>query len=267
MWSAISRTTDLSPSLPYATGVSVVPNTAPPLFSGHEQAEETLPSRGEEAGGPAAKHRAASPCGGTALSTGATAHLSTGKMQLTGESPIEGKGHAILVCSRHGSLRPEHTEEEKKKDNRDTGATTMMGWEGAATERSALSPSSDAALRTKNAREAQREARSTRHSGKKSGAEMRRWTKVAPRARCSESVAPPTLEWRSISENTAQHTRRQARPSAQEEAACWCSLEAKRAWKSCVSSNTSTLSCSLGRSSSSVSNLKGSSATGSSPGS
>lgn len=132
MWSAISRTTDLSPSLPYAIGVSVVPNTAPPLFSGHEQAEETLPSRGEEAGGPAAKHQAASLCGGTALSTGVTAHVSTGRMQLTGESPVKGKGHTILVCSHRSSSRLEHTEEEKKKkkkDNRDTGATTVMGGE------------------------------------------------------------------------------------------------------------------------------------------
>lgn len=57
-----------------------------------------------------------------------------------------------------------------------------------------------------------------------------------------------------------------AAPSAQEEACCG-GLLALRAWNNWVSSKTSNLSCSLGRSSSSVSNLNGSSATGSSPGS
>lgn len=190
-------------------------------------------------------------------------------MQLTGESPGKGKKSTPSSCAAttQSLLQQEQTGKKNKQGN---GCDNNNDGGGVVTERGAPSLSSGA-LRAENERApACGSLLSTAaHEG---GEEV--WGRdegrkgLLPRQGAWETtVAPPTLEWHSNSNNT-NTAAQQAGPTAQEEAAdCWCNLLAKRAWKSCVSSNTSTLSCSLGRSSSSVSNLNGSSATGSSPGS
>lgn len=249
----------LIPGLSHGFGASAVSNTAPPFFPGHVSKLKRCPQRGQETGVPAAKHRAAfSQAEQLRSSMGVTAHASAGKMQLTGESLGKEKRADHLYVQPPQPLAARTNEGGKRSG--ETGATTTMGRSGNGKEHPLPRPVTEkerppaCGLLHTAAREGEVRGRDEGEdwgcsTGKVLG---RQWWHHQP--------------WSCTRTPTTQHTRRQTGPAAQEED-CGGGRPAKRAWNSCVSSNTSTLSCSLGRSSSSVSNLNGSSATGSSPGS
>lgn len=83
---------------------------------GREQAREIPLERGGRGwGGACCKAPSSLLCGGTASSTGATAHVSA-RMQLTGESPGKGKrAHHPRVQRPHSPLRREQTGKNKKQ--------------------------------------------------------------------------------------------------------------------------------------------------------